>query len=195
MKRRVLFVLGLVFVFSGLAIAQTKTVTNFDLEKFKQKRLQAEKELRENYRELGFPSPEEMEKQNAESRKELSELSQRLRAERLAREALEYEAENQVIYSDSYDQPADFINYQQYFGATYSTPNYYRNRIYRSNGRGYGNTGVRINSGGVHFRGVFRTRNNDQKNSNFGPSRRLTRQNQIKSRQSDIRNTVRAKVN
>ncbi|MCB1025071.1 MAG: hypothetical protein KDB79_11810 [Acidobacteria bacterium] len=195
MKRRVLFVLGLVFVFSGLAIAQTKTITNFDLEKYKQKRLQAEKELRENYRELGFPSPKEMEKQNAESRKEMAELSQRLRAERLAREALQYEQENRVIYSDSADQPADFINYQQYYGATYTTPNYYRTRVYRNNRRAYGNTGIRINSGGVRFRGVFRSGNNNQRNANFGPSRRLTRENQIKSRQSDIRSTVRAKIN
>ena len=43
-----------------LGISQTRTITNADLEKYKQKRLAAEKELRENYRELGFPSPEEL---------------------------------------------------------------------------------------------------------------------------------------
>ena len=48
MKRQIIFVFGLVFVFSGLSFGQGKTVTNADLEKFKQKRLAAEKELKEN---------------------------------------------------------------------------------------------------------------------------------------------------
>ncbi|MEZ5344334.1 MAG: hypothetical protein R2681_02155 [Pyrinomonadaceae bacterium] len=195
MKIRGLFVAAMVSMFSYAAFAQTKTITNLDLEKYKQARLNAERELRENYKELGFPSPEELEKQNEESRKALSELSQRLREERLAREAIEAERDNSGDYSAPSNDPADFIDYQQYFGATYSYPGHYRNRVY-NNRPGFGKSGIRINQNGNRFRGVFRTgTNKNRRNTNFGPSRRLTRQNQIKSRQSDIRSTIRARSN
>ena len=63
MKKRLLFVLCSIFVAANLTAAQTKTVTNSDLEKYRQKRLQAERDYRENYAKLGFPSPEELERQ------------------------------------------------------------------------------------------------------------------------------------
>ena len=65
MKRKVLFILCSIFITVSFASAQSakRTVTNTDLEKFKQKRLNAERDLRENYEKLGFPSPEELEKQ------------------------------------------------------------------------------------------------------------------------------------
>lgn len=85
-KKRLLFILCLAFVMASAAVAQTKTVTNHDLEKFRQKRVSAERDLRENYVKLGFPSPEELEKQNGESRLRLSELSRRLEAEKIERE-------------------------------------------------------------------------------------------------------------
>lgn len=195
MRIRGLGVLGLVFMFAYAGFAQTKTVTNLDLEKYKQARLNAERDLRENYKELGFPSPEQLEKQKEQSRKDLSLLSQRLREERLAREALQMENEDRVIYSDSVNDRADFIDYQQYFGATYSNRGHYWNRVY-NNRRVFGNSGIRINNNRVRFRGVFRSGNNkNQRTTNFGPDRRLTRQNQIKSRQSDIRSMVGAQRN
>ncbi|MDQ3181358.1 MAG: hypothetical protein M3Q33_12660 [Acidobacteriota bacterium] len=76
-----LFILVLIFATTNLAVSQTKTVTNGDLEQFRQKRLKAEKDYRENYEKLGFPSPEELERQNAESRRQLSELARRIEAE------------------------------------------------------------------------------------------------------------------
>ncbi len=172
MKRQILWILCIVFGVSGAAFAQAKTVTNADLAKFKEKRVKAEKELRENYRELGFPSPEELRIQNEQSAKELSELSDKLRNERLAKEA----AKNQeVIILDSdgdYLEPnaekADFIDYQRYFGAAYYYPNYSR---------------IRRNNRGFH--GFIGTRNNYRSRTTFGPSRRLTRQNQMKSRRAN----------
>ncbi len=71
MKKRLLFILCLFFVWTDSSAAQTKSVTNRDLEKFRQKRLQTEREYRENYSRLGFPSPEELEKQNVESRRKV----------------------------------------------------------------------------------------------------------------------------
>jgi TolA-binding protein len=89
MKKRILLILSLIFSVAAVALAQTKTVTNADLEKFRQKRLEAERDYRENYAKLGFPSPQELEKQIAEEQRELGELSDRLRAERLERERTE----------------------------------------------------------------------------------------------------------
>jgi hypothetical protein len=62
---------------------RTKTVTNQDLEKFRQKRVEAENKLKERYAELGFPSPEELEKQYAERRAEMEEYSDMLRERRI----------------------------------------------------------------------------------------------------------------
>lgn len=84
-----LFILALIFVVANLTVAQTRTVTNSDLEKFKQKRLKAEKDYRENYEKLGFPSPAELERQNEQSKRELAELSRRIEAENARKESLE----------------------------------------------------------------------------------------------------------
>lgn len=82
MKRQIPLFLGLIFSISSLTFAQTKTITNADLEKHRQKRVRAEREYRENYKKLGFPSPEELEKQIEESRIRREELSARLQEEK-----------------------------------------------------------------------------------------------------------------
>lgn len=71
--------------------AQSKVVTNNDLAQYREKRVAAEKNLRENYEKLGFPSPEVRAARDAQAAKELTELSARLRNERLARERREAE--------------------------------------------------------------------------------------------------------
>lgn len=92
MKQRVLFFLCILLTLAGLASAQGKTVTNADLERFKQKRLQAEQNLKEYYAKIGL-TQEEVEKREADEEKARAELSSRLRAERLERERLAAEAE------------------------------------------------------------------------------------------------------
>lgn len=81
MKNKIWLMFSLIFVLSGMTLAQTskKTVTNDDLEKFKQKRLQSEAEYRAKYKELGMPSPEELEQKRIEDQKRLTELSQKIR--------------------------------------------------------------------------------------------------------------------
>lgn len=93
MKKRLLFILCLFSLSSGAALAQTKTVTNQDLEKFRQKRLQAEQDYRENYAKLGFPSPEELDRQHEQERKDRAELAGRIRQENLEREKIQSENE------------------------------------------------------------------------------------------------------
>lgn len=99
MKKRLWFILVVSFIAAVSASAQTRTVTNDDLEKYRQKRVAAERDLRENYERLGFPSPAELEKQNEQSRIERTDLAARLRAENLENERLDLEkqrAENEA---------------------------------------------------------------------------------------------------
>jgi hypothetical protein len=85
MKERIVLVLSLILTVSGIVLAQekaTKTVTNADLEKFRQKRLQAERDYRENYRKRGMPSPEELERIEAERQRGLDEFARRAQTRR-----------------------------------------------------------------------------------------------------------------
>jgi hypothetical protein len=78
MKERILLVLSLILVATGFVFAQTntrKTVTNADLEKFRQKRLQAEADYRANYKKLGMPSPEELDERENERRQRNAEFT------------------------------------------------------------------------------------------------------------------------
>ena len=81
MKKFAIVILSLTFSVS--AFAQTKTVTNEDLEKFRQQRVESEKQLKERYAGLGFPSPAQIEKQNAERRAAMEQFSDELRQKRV----------------------------------------------------------------------------------------------------------------
>ncbi len=138
MKRKVLFILCSIFITVGFASAQTarRTVTNLDLEKYKKQRLEAERDLRENYERLGFPSPEELEKQRKIDDEERTRLSEKLRRERLEREQNYYEQQS----LQSQDMPNTYLiqnsngyrGYPIFSGGYYSNPRY-GNRIRNSN--------------------------------------------------------------
>ncbi|NNE67938.1 MAG: hypothetical protein HKN33_15345 [Pyrinomonadaceae bacterium] len=118
-------------VFASFGFAQTKTITNADLEKFRTKRLKAEKELRENYRQLGFPSPEEMERQRLASARDLERRSARYRSVQAERRRAA--AVNPVPSSDFvvvYPQSSrpQFSPYYFYGGVPFYYGNGYRNR-------------------------------------------------------------------
>lgn len=83
MRERILLILSLILISSGFAAAQTakRTITNADLEKFRQKRVQAEADYRANYEKLGMPSPEEIAKQERERQAWLAEYSKQAAAE------------------------------------------------------------------------------------------------------------------
>jgi hypothetical protein len=138
MKRQILLLVSLIFSVAAINFAQTKTVTNSDLEKFRQKRLEAERDYRENYAKLGFPSPQELEKQIAEDRRRLEELSARLQSERLERESLD--AQNAQIYSLETQNPylqnqnGNFPRYERNYFYNYLPYGFYNYRPrYRSN--------------------------------------------------------------
>lgn len=139
MKKQIVVFLGLILTFSSVAFAQTKTVTNADLEKFRQKRLQAEREYRENYARLGFPSPEELEKKRAEDEQNLIEYSQQLEANRLEREAIQAETQNEILRLQNQYLQSQIENQSYDSGAYFSggyVPFYngYYNRLPRRRG-------------------------------------------------------------
>jgi len=150
MKKQILFLVSLVFIFTNLAAAQNRTVTNADLEKHRQKRLEAQREYRENYERLGFPSPEELERQIEQSQIERSELAARLRAENLEREKLNLERQradnearnrNYQIQNQNYSPRYDDYFYNYPSNGFFSFPNfgYSNNRFNRFNQGGFGN--------------------------------------------------------
>lgn len=97
MTRRLVFVFCLVSLTGIASFAQARrTVTNSDLEAYRQRRVNAERELREEYNRLGFPSPDERWRRDADSQQQLLDLSGRLKSERLERERLELERQRMM---------------------------------------------------------------------------------------------------
>lgn len=84
MKKFAIVILSLTAAVS--AFAQTKTVTNADLEKFRAQRVESERNLRAEYARKGFPSPEQIEQQNRQRRFEMEQYSDQLRERRLQSE-------------------------------------------------------------------------------------------------------------
>lgn len=131
MKSKLLFIVCSIFIAVEFVSAQTakRTVTNADLEKFRQKRLAAEKSYRENYEKLGFPSPEELEKERVESRKELARLSARIENENFQLE--------QMRRAEAHQREQDTLRIVQvYQGAGYG--NGYYSPFYSGGFVGYG---------------------------------------------------------
>lgn len=75
MKPRIFAGCCALMLFSGFAIAQKKTISNADLEKFRAGRIKAEEDYRKNHRRMGLPSPEELEQIEAERQKSLRETA------------------------------------------------------------------------------------------------------------------------
>ncbi len=159
MKKQIVVLLGLIFSLSIIATAQKKTVTNADLEKYRQKRLQADQKYRENYERLGMPSPEELEKKRLADEKSLIEFSHRLEVQRLEREAAEAEAQSQALWTQN-----QYLQSRQTGDYGYQSGGYYYG--YSPYVYGYGNT----NRSGVYRRNNYSGRtyyNNNNKPTGF----------------------------
>lgn len=130
MKEKLLFSFCFTLAAVALVSGQARTVTNQDLEKYRDQRVKAEADLRENYARLGFASPEERARRNAESAKASAELSARLLAERLDRERKEAERAAAVT-AVQYLVPVPVVQPQspQWFGYYFLNGRRYR-RIY-----------------------------------------------------------------
>ena len=186
MIKGIFFVLLTIFVLSVTNFAQVKSITNADLKKYKQKRLKAERELRENYKQLGFPSPEELERRKEKSMKSLSELSERVRRERLESEANSRNNNNQpdtVTFSDS----SEFIDYTQYHSFyTYLPRNKFNRRYSRFRRNNRFNRYYRKYDK-KRYSGFIGPRRNNNVGTKYKLSRRLTKKNRFNSKRRNTR--------
>lgn len=105
MRSRIIFLVCFVFALTASTAAQSRSVTNSSIESYKQERLKIEREYRENYERLGMPSPEELERRNAKSAKEMAELAGTLRAEEIEREHLASQRATALRQISVYRQP------------------------------------------------------------------------------------------
>ena len=120
MKMRIVFLICFGLTAVVLTAAQGRRVTNADLAKYEQARVKAEKDLRENYVKLGFPSPEERARRNAADAKERAELSARLRQERLERERAAAEVAALRVQQARYDAYIRSLSYERQPQENYS---------------------------------------------------------------------------
>ena len=132
MKMRIVFFICFVLSSVILTAAQARVVTNADLEKYSAARLKAEKDLRENYSRLGFSSPEERARRDDDAAKERSELSAKLRQERIAQERAAAEVEQLRVQQARYDAYIRSLSYER------QRPNTYPDYSVYGYGYGYG---------------------------------------------------------
>jgi hypothetical protein len=131
----------LALICAGGVLAQ-RTITNADLDKYRVQREAADRDYRENYAKMGFPSPEELRRQLAEDRIANERLVERLSQDRIERERIASEAfrDQQMRESQTVTQPSP--EYREYYyngygvygyGYPYPYYPYYGNRYPRRN--------------------------------------------------------------
>jgi hypothetical protein len=131
MKRRYVVFLFLVSIATISVSAQTRTITNADLEKYRVERVEAERQLREDYAKLGFSSPEERARRDAQASQKLNDLAEKLRQERLESDRIEADREAAEGLAAVYSNPPNQVDsyytdpYPAYFwsaGRRFSSP-------------------------------------------------------------------------
>jgi hypothetical protein len=97
--KKIAVVFCVLFSFSAVASAQTtrRTVTNFDLEKYRDQRLAAEREYRETYAQRGMLSPDEIKAASNARIQQTLDLAARMSAEELEQQRIALEAQAQQI--------------------------------------------------------------------------------------------------
>ena len=170
MKKAVLC-FGLIISFAAFGSGQVRTITNSTLQKFQQKRLDAERDYRDNYVRLGFPSPEELDRQREDDMAARLQLADQLRQARLERDRIELEREGLFLQAaalererendDSYNN-GFYGGYFGGYGGFYSNGGFYDGRFGSRRGhrgfRGFYGGGYRATPVGVYPTPVRRTR-------------------------------------
>ena len=136
MFKKLLVLFAVLLGVSGMAAAQ-RSLTNADLEKYREARLRADRDYRQNYEKLGMPSPEELDRRRADHLYEVNQLASRLRTERLEEERLDlqrYEAERAARVIASYGVPQSGQFYSDSF--IYPYGGYFNNGRYSRSLRG-----------------------------------------------------------
>jgi multidrug efflux pump subunit AcrA (membrane-fusion protein) len=97
--KKIAVVFCVLFSLSVVGSAQTgrRTVTNFDLEKYRNQRIAAEREYRETYAQRGMLSPEELKAASDARIQQTLDLAERMRADQLEQQRLALQAQAQQI--------------------------------------------------------------------------------------------------
>jgi len=143
-------------------VAAQRTVTNADLDKYRVQREAAQRDYRENYARMGFPSPEELQRQLEEDKLADERFAQRRANERLERDKAELaamQAQQQVplggqtvVAAPPYDYYGGYNDNYGYGYPYYSYPNgYYGNRRYPRGYTGYPQQFPGYGSGGIFW--------------------------------------------
>ena len=88
-KIAALFIVVFSTAFLVEAQRAVRTVTNADLAKFRDRRVAADQEYRDNYERLGMPSPEELDERRDRDMEARLQLAEQLRQSRLEKERIE----------------------------------------------------------------------------------------------------------
>lgn len=118
------FKIAMAGLFIGTSIisvaAQKRTITNADLERYRQARLAAEREYRESFERLGLPSPTELDRRAEQSRKDSAELAKQLMQMEIEREWMD-------VYREVYARPVvqDRSGVDRWYGSEGIAPAYY----------------------------------------------------------------------
>jgi hypothetical protein len=146
MKSRILLVVC-VLIATNSAFSQRKSITNANLEKYKQERLKREADYRANYKKLGLPSPEELAQRDADEQKKIDEYTEKSRVNRQQTE-YNFQLRANALRTELAATDAE-LNYlralisrmpkpQTYVSLAYPIFNYVQpNGVYASNNNGY----------------------------------------------------------
>lgn len=144
--KRVALVLGAVLSLSLAGFGQYsstgrafRTVTNIDLESYRQQRLEAERDYKKNYEKMGFPSPEELDRQRDADMVVRLQLSGQLRQARLERERLQLERERMELDAERLEVERRATEEAASYSQAPNSGVYYSD--YGYNGYGYGGYG------------------------------------------------------
>ncbi len=117
--------LGMLFALATVGVAQVRTVDNFTLEKYQKQRLAAQRDYQENYAQMGFPSPEELDRQREADMTARIQLADQLRTARLEEEKIDLQRRGLDLQAASLDlqaaqmedaRQASEANYGGYYG-------------------------------------------------------------------------------
>jgi hypothetical protein len=133
-----LFAVCAAILLAASAGAQTRSVTNADLNKYAQQRENAEREYRETYARRGFPSPEELERRRKQDAQEMHDYADRIR---LQNAEIERAMAAQAAAMQQMSPPVVVVNGQ----GGYYDPGYFWNGAYY--GSGYYGGGNRFGRG------------------------------------------------
>lgn len=143
MKKQILLCLSLILGITTFSFAQTtRTITNDDLEKFRQQRERADAEYRATYKQRGLPSPEEIAAQETARQKDLAEYAARARELQQRQDEIQSQSNSgyvtqYVIGQDGYSTQQPYYTGGQVLYDGYSSGGGYYGGRYRGNRRNY----------------------------------------------------------